>query len=129
MGDGSSFGMMQAVETAKAPTGASKVWFIDVIGDKRAEHGDSLLSSVLFDYTGIYNQMVDDLKAGTFGKVYTMDVKNGGVRLLDLPEDTAQDVKDKVDAAQKSIVDGTIKVDAIGDAEAMKAKIAELFPQ
>ena len=35
MGDGSSFGMMQAVETAKAPAGARKVWFIDVIGDKR----------------------------------------------------------------------------------------------
>ena len=34
MGDGSSFGMLQAVETAKAPAGAKKVWFIDVIGDK-----------------------------------------------------------------------------------------------
>jgi basic membrane protein A len=129
MGDGASFGMLQAIEDHNAEANANKVWFIDVIGDKRAEHGDSLLSSVLFDYTGIYNQMVDDLKDGTFGKVYTMDVKNGGVRLLDLPADTAQDVKDKVDAAQKSIVDGTIKVDAIGDAEAMKAKIAELFPQ
>jgi basic membrane protein A len=122
MGDGASFGMLQAIEDHNAEANADKVWFIDVIGDKHADHGDSLLSSVLFDYTGIYNQMVDDLKAGTFGKVYTMDVKNGGVRLLDLPEDTAQDVKDKVDAAQKSI-------DAIGDAEAMKTKIAELFPQ
>ena len=33
-GDGSSFGMMQAVETATPPAGADKVWFIDVIGDK-----------------------------------------------------------------------------------------------
>ena len=34
-GDGSSFGMIQAVETAKPPAGANKVWFIDVIGDKQ----------------------------------------------------------------------------------------------
>jgi simple sugar transport system substrate-binding protein len=129
MGDGASFGMLQAIEEHNAEDGASKVWFIDVIGDKKAEHGDSLLSSVLFDYSGIYQQMLDDLKAGTFGKVYTMDVKNGGVRLLDLPEDVAQDVKDAVSAAEQAIVDGTTTVSAIPDAEAMKAKIAELFPQ
>ena len=37
MGDGSSFGMLQAVETATPPEGADKVWFIDVIGDKTAD--------------------------------------------------------------------------------------------
>ena len=88
-----------------------------------------LLSSVLFDYTGIYKQMIDDLAAGTFGKIYTMDVKNGGVRLLDLPEDVAQETKDAVADAEKAIVDGSIKVSAISDAEEMKAKLAELFPQ
>lgn len=129
MGDGASFGMIQAIEEHNAQPDAQKAWFIDVIGDKKAEHGDVLLSSVLFDYSGIYKEMINDLKAGTFGKVYTMDVKNGGVRLLDLPEDVGQDVKDAVDEAQKAIVDGTIKVDAISDAEAMKAKLAELFPQ
>ena len=84
MGDGASFGMIQAIEEHNAQEGATKAWFIDVIGDKKAEHGDVLLSSVLFDYTGIYKQMLDDLAAGTFGKIYTMDVKNGGVRLLDV---------------------------------------------
>jgi hypothetical protein len=88
-----------------------------------------LLSSVLFDYTGIYTQMLDDLAAGTFGDVYTMDVKNGGVRLLDLPEDLKQDAKDAVTEAETAIVDGSITVSAISDAEEMKAKIAELFPQ
>ena len=34
MGDGSTFGMIQAVENATPPKGADKVWFIDVIGDK-----------------------------------------------------------------------------------------------
>jgi len=129
MGDGASFGMIQAIEEHNAQDGANKAWFIDVIGDKKAEHGDVLLSSVLFDYTGIYRQMLNDLAAGTFGKIYTMDVKNGGVRLLDLPEDVAQETRDAVDDAEKAIVDGSIKVSAISDAEEMKAKIAELFPQ
>jgi simple sugar transport system substrate-binding protein len=129
MGDGASFGMIQAIEEHNAQEGATKAWFIDVIGDKQAEHGDSLLSSVLFDYTGIYRQMVDDLAAGTFGKVYTMDVKNGGVRLLELPEDVAQEAKDAVAEAESAIVGGSLTVSAISDAEEMKARIAELFPQ
>ncbi|MGH2615044.1 MAG: BMP family ABC transporter substrate-binding protein [Thermomicrobiales bacterium] len=129
MGDGASFGMLQAIEEHNAEEGANKVWFIDVIGDKKAEHGDSLLSSVLFDYSGIYQQMIDDLKAGTFGKVYTMDVKNGGVRLLELPEDLVQETKDAVTEAEQAIVDGSLTVSAISDAEEMKAKIAELFPE
>ncbi|MFN8593038.1 MAG: BMP family protein [Thermomicrobiales bacterium] len=129
MGDGASFGMLQAIEDHNAESGANKVWFIDVIGDKRADHGDALLTSVLFDYTDIYQQMLDDLKSGTFGKTYVMDVKNGGVRLLDLPADLGQDVKDAAAQAEKDIVDGKITVDAIGDAEGMKAKVAELFPQ
>jgi len=129
MGDGASFGMLQAIEEHNAQDGANKAWFIDVIGDKKAEHGDSLLSSVLFDYTGIYQQMVDDLKAGAFGKIYTMDVKNGGVRLLELPDDVAQETKDAIADAEKSIVDGSLTVSAISDAEEMKAKVAELFPQ
>src|SRR5215207_6465013 len=129
MGDGASFGMLQAIEEHNAQEGANKAWFIDVIGDKKAEHGDALLSSVLFDYTGVYKQMLDDLAAGTFGKSYTMDVKNGGVRLLDLPDEVSQETKDAVADAEKAIVDGSIKVSDISDAEEMKAKIAELFPQ
>jgi septum formation inhibitor-activating ATPase MinD len=58
-----------------------------------------------------------------------MDVKNGGVRLLDLPAEVSQETKDAVAEAQKAIVDGSIKVSAISDVDQMKAKLAELFPQ
>ena len=129
MGDGASFGMLQAVEEHNAQEGASKVWFIDVIGDKQAEHGDALLSSVLFDYSGVYRQMVDDLAAGTFGKSYVMDVENGGVRLLEIPDEVAQEAKDAVAEAEEAIVNGEVTVSAIGDAAEMQAKLAELFPQ
>ena len=58
-----------------------------------------------------------------------MDVKNGGVRLLDLPASVPQESRTRSMRPEASIVDGTIKVDAIGDADGMKAKLAELFPQ
>ncbi|MCA9880942.1 MAG: BMP family protein [Thermomicrobiales bacterium] len=129
MGDGASFGMLQAIEDHNKAAGATEVRFIDVIGDKSADHRDALLTSVLFDYTGIYRDMVNDLKNGEFGKVYTMDVKNGGVRLLDLPDTVADDVKAAVEQAKNDIVDNKITVSAVADAEGMKAKLAELFPQ
>ncbi|MDP9365307.1 MAG: BMP family protein [Chloroflexota bacterium] len=128
MGDGASFGMLQAVEEHNAG-GGNRVRFIDVIGDKRQEHGEALLSSVLFDYAGPYGQMIADLRAGTFGKVYMLDVENGGVRLLDLPDDVAQGTRDAVAQAERDIVDGKVTVSAIGDAEGMRARIAELFPR
>ena len=64
MGDGSSFGMMQAVETAKAPAGAKKVWFIDVIGDKRKiDKKGVLLSSELWDFAPIYTRAIKAVNA------------------------------------------------------------------
>jgi simple sugar transport system substrate-binding protein len=130
MGDGASFGMIQAVEEhdQKSENANNKAWFIDVIGDKSKDHGDVLLTSVLFDYTGIYNQMITDIENGTFGKVYTMNLKNNGVRLLDLPDAVAQDVKDLITQTQKDLVDGKITVDVIGDADGTRAKLKELFP-
>ena len=129
MGDGASFGMIQAIEEHNGQEGATRAWFIDVIGDKTAEHGDVLLSSVLFDYSGVYEQMIDDLAAGTFGKSYVMNVENEGVRLLELPEEISQEAKDAVAAAQEQIVGGEIEVPAVGDAAEMQARLAELFPQ
>lgn len=131
MGDGASFGMIQAVDEHNQEAGdtGNKAWFIDVIGDKRVEHGNVLLTSVLFDYTGIYNQMIDDLATGAFGQVYTLDVKNGGVRLLDLPDWVSQEIKDEVAAQQQAIVDGTVAVSAIADTAEMKNRLDELFPR
>jgi simple sugar transport system substrate-binding protein len=131
MGDGASFGMIQAVDehNQAAGDGGNKAWFIDVIGDKRVEHSNVLLTSVLFDYTGIYNQMINDLATGAFGQVYTLDIKNGGVRLLDLPDWVPQAVKDDVAAQQQAIVDGAITVSSIADTTAMKNRLDELFPR
>ena len=126
MGDGASFGMIEAVRDFNVANPDAPARFIDVIGDKSADYADVLLTSVVFDYTGVYAEMIADLDAGTFGEVYTMSVANGGVRLLALPAETDQTVIDAVAAAEKEIVDGRIVVTAIGEAEPMKVRLAEL---
>lgn len=109
MGDGSSFGMMQAIETAKPPAGASKVYFIDVIGDKRKiDKKGVLLSSELWDFTPIYTQAIKDVNAGSFGKTYVLGASNG-LSLLRTNKAPAS-AWAKVSAAQKKIAAGSIKV-------------------
>jgi simple sugar transport system substrate-binding protein len=85
MGDGASFGQIEAIRDFNKTHTDAPAKFIDVIGDKTKDYSDVLLTSVLFDYSGIYGQMIADIEAGTFGKTYTMDVANGGVKLLPLP--------------------------------------------
>jgi simple sugar transport system substrate-binding protein len=126
MGDGASFGMIEAIRDFNKDHKDAPARFIDVIGDKSKDYSDVLLTSVLFDYAPTYKQMIEDLKSNTFGKVYTLDVKNGGVRLLDLPDDVPQDVKDAVKKAQDDIVAGKIKVPAVGDADGVRSTLQQL---
>jgi simple sugar transport system substrate-binding protein len=129
MGDGATFGMIEAVTAHNADNPDSPATFIDVIGDKSASLSrDLLLTSVLFDYRGVFEEMIRDLDTGEFGKVYTMTVANGGVRLLDLPDYVPQDVKDQIAQVQAEIIAGTTTVSAIGDVEGMHARLDELFP-
>jgi basic membrane protein A and related proteins len=128
MGDGASFGMIEAIRehNEDSANADSPAWFIDVIGDKREDYSDVLLTSVLFDYSGIYSQMITDLEAGDFGKVYTMNLENGGVRLLDLPEIVPTDIQTTVKTAEAGILDGNITVSSLGEIDAVKARLKEL---
>ena len=81
-GDGSTFGMLQAVETVPASDGG-KVLFIDVIGDKSEIDKGHLLSSVIWNLVPVYTAMVEDLKSGTFGTVgYAIQLADDSVQLL-----------------------------------------------
>lgn len=119
-GNGSSFGMIQAVETRPAVDGG-KAWFIDVIGDKSSLDKGHLLSSVLWDMVPVYSAMVEDLKAGTFGtKSYKIGLADNSVRLLKtshIPADTWS----KLMAIRDQIVDGSITVEKITDAQKVRA--------
>lgn len=118
MGDGASFGMIQAIREHNADAADGPiVRFIDVIGDKSdSDAAEFLLSSVLFDYTGVFNQYLDDIEAGTFGTVFTMSLENEGVRLLDPPIEVGDETIASVEEATQGILDGEIEVPAIADA-------------
>jgi len=126
MGDGASFGIMQACAESKARDGG-KVWFIDVIGDKQSiDNKEILLASVLWKFSVAYEQMFIDIYNGTFGKDCRLTVKNGGIELAifkDLPAPVTAAVKD----AKKGIVSGKIKVSNIPDAEGVRALKKNLF--
>jgi basic membrane protein A len=119
MGDGASFGMLQAVGTAKPPKGATKVWFIDVIGDKtKIDKKGVLLSSELWDFAPIYTQAIKAVNAGTFGTTYFLDAKNG-LSLLKTNKAPAS-AWAKVAVAQKEIANGSIKVISTATERAVK---------
>jgi simple sugar transport system substrate-binding protein len=126
MGDGASFGMIEAIRDFNKDHKDAPARFIDVIGDKHQDYSDVLLTSVLFDFGPTYKAMIEDLRAGTFGKIYTLNVQNGGIKLLDLGDDVPQETKDAVKKAQDDIVAGKIKVDAVGDAEGVRSKLQKL---
>lgn len=109
MGDGASFGMIQAIEDHNAQDGASKVWFIDVIGDKRKiDKKGVLLSSELWDFAPIYTRAIKAVNRGKFGTTYILDAKNG-LSLLKTNKAPAS-AWAKVAAAQKRIANRSIKV-------------------
>jgi simple sugar transport system substrate-binding protein len=122
-GDGASFGMLQAVETAK-----NKTWFIDVIGDKTKIDKGNLLSSVVWDMVPVYTQMVEDLKADKFGThEYSISLKDNSVQLLHtkhIPDDVWASLED----LRKKIIDGSVKVDRIEDAQKVRALMSTVDP-
>jgi basic membrane protein A len=105
MGDGSSFGMLKAVEEA------SDVSFIDVIGDKTSiDDQGVLLSSVLWSFDGLYADAIEDIGNDTFGeKGYELDLENGGISLLRtdmIDDETWSELED----IKQQIIDGEIKI-------------------
>lgn len=131
MGDGASFGMIQAIRERNQERAADQqVRFIDVIGDKSgSDAGEFLLTSVLFDYQAAYRTMIAGLRDGSFGTVYTMNLENDGVRLLEVPGAVQSSTTDKVDETRERIIAKQIKVSSIGDAQGVERRLDELFPR
>jgi basic membrane protein A len=124
-GNGSSFGMIEAVETSKATDGG-KVYFIDVIGDKSSLDKGNLLSSVVWDMTPVYTAMIEDLKNDKFGaSEYKINLADDSVHLL-----KTSHIPDKVwgelQAIRGDIMSGKIKVEPAFDAAAVHALVTEV---
>ena len=106
-GDGSSFGYLQAVESAKV---GHKVWFIDVIGDKTPiDTHHVLLSSVLWDFRPTFKQAVDDINNGTYGThTYNLNTATG-ISLLKTPY-ISSSVWALIERDRAAISAGTLKI-------------------
>src|SRR5881397_3483161 len=114
MGDNASFGYLQAVESAKV---GHKVWMIGDIGNMTPiDKKHVFLSSVLWNFTGVYKQAIKDVNAGTYGTHgYDLSLKNGGISLLKskyIPASTWA----AITAAKAKIMSGAIKVPAASKA-------------
>lgn len=121
-GNGSSFGMIQAVET-NAATDGSDVMFIDVIGDKSSLDTGHLLTSVVWDMTPVYTAMIEDLKAGTYGtKSYAISLAGDSVKLLKTPQVPDQ-IWTEIMALREEIVSGSMSMAPIFDAEQVRALV------
>ena len=121
-GNGSSFGMIQAVETNPATDG-SDVLFIDVIGDKSSLDTGHLLTSVIWDMTPVYTAMIEDLRDGSFGtESYAISLATDSVKLLQTPQIPDQ-IWEETMGLRAQIVAGEIAIDPIFDAEAVRALV------
>ncbi len=124
-GDGSTFGMLQAVETVPAVDGG-KVLFIDVIGDKTEIDKGHLLSSVVWDLAPVYGAMLEDLKSGVFGsKGYAIRLADDSVRLLRTAH-IADDLWAMLMETRASIVSGETAVPEIYEAADVRAMMSSV---
>ena len=124
-GDGSTFGMLQAVETVPATDGG-KVLFIDVIGDKTEIDKGHLLSSVVWNLVPVYTAMVEDLKSGAFGTVnYAIQLADDSVQLLRTAHISDEMWSGLMDTRAK-IVAGEIEVPAIWEATDVRAMMSSV---
>ena len=80
MGDNASFGYLQAIGSAKV---GHKVWMIGDIGNMTPiDKHHVFLSSVLWNFTKIFNQAIGDVNKGTYGTHGYNLTLNNGISLL-----------------------------------------------
>ena len=121
MGDNASFGYLQAVESA---TVGHKVWMIGDIGNMTPiDKKHVFLSSVLWNFTGVFTQAIKDVNNGTYGTHgYNLSLKNGGISLLKskyIPAGTWSQIQ----TAQVSIKAGKITIPVAHNAKAVQKLI------
>ncbi len=128
LGDGASFGMLQACSSKKARDGG-KVWFIDVIGDKREiDRADVLLTSVMMDMSVVYEEVIKSYMDGTFGKQHWLSTENGAIYLLEFNDAAPQSLRQELSKIEKKIVSGEIQVVDLPSAVDLHQYIAKTFP-
>jgi basic membrane protein A len=122
MGNGATLGYLQAIETAETDYPISYIATIGDVSDITSDP-NTLLTTVLWDFTDTYVQAINDIEAGTFGsRTYELTVANGGLSLGDtsaFTDETASAIRQ----ATTAISDGTVQVVFTDDKAAVQQLI------
>jgi len=106
-GNGQGLGSLKAAEERKVLAIGSKF-------DQNQWAPSVVVTSVLYKWEKAYLDMVSDIRAGKFGKrKYEITVANGGIDLAPfygLESRVPQEVRTKIEAEKKAIVEGKITV-------------------
>lgn len=122
MGDGATVGYLQAIETAQVDYPIS---YIATIGDvsEIVDRSETVLTSVIWDFTDTYKRAISDIESGTFGtETYRLNVENGGLALLQTPQLT-EAILAEIDRATEAIIAGTVDVKRSEDKAAVQSMI------
>ena len=129
LGDGASFGMLQACSTKKAKDGG-KAWFIDVIGDKRSiDKADVLLTSVIMDMSVVYEEVIKSYIDGTYGQQHWVSMNNGAIYLLELNNSVPSSLRQELKEIEEKITSGKIKVVDFPAANDLHKFLDKTFPR
>ena len=129
LGDGASFGMLQACSTKKAKDGG-KAWFIDVIGDKRSiDKADVLLTSVIMDMSVVYEEVIKSYIDGTYGQQHWVSMNNGAIYLLELNNSVPSSLRQELKEIEEKITSGKIKVVDFPVANDLHKFLDKTFPR
>ena len=106
---GSSQSVVGSIGAAKE---AGNVLWFGTQQDQASLAPNLVVASQQYDWTGILKQMIEDRKKGKLGgEAFTLDLKNGGLKIVFNPGYTLPaDVKAAADKAIEGIKAGTIKV-------------------
>src|SRR6059036_1195839 len=118
MGDNASFGYLQAIGSANV---GHKVWMIGDIGDMTPiDKHHVFLSSVLWSFTGTFNQAIKDINGGTYGTHgYNLSLANSGISLLHTKYISAA-AWAAITKAKAQVMAGTIKIPVTHNAGAVQ---------
>jgi simple sugar transport system substrate-binding protein len=129
LGDGASFGMLQACSVKKAKDG-SKAWFIDVIGDKRSiDKADVLLTSVIMDMSVVYEEVIKSYIDGTYGQQHWVSMNNGAIYLMELNHSVPNSLRQELKEIEEKITSGKIKVVDFPAANDLHKFLYKTFPR
>ena len=128
LGDGASFGMLLACSTKRLKNGR-KPWFIDVIGDKREiDRAGVLLTSVLFDFSVVYDEIMQSIIHDEFGQQHWVSVKGNAIYLLEPIKAAPPEVVAEIADIREKIKAGEIEVVNIPSSEGLHEYLGKLFP-